>query len=149
MVWWLGIPVAVWAGKKIYDAVNSDSDSSSYSHDYEEEAREKERRARQGLARKQARLALRGYLQGQGIDKDKQLERWVTASKLRSDSEQADLVRECMARFEQTQTMCALADEIEDAQRAALITKVAIVRFRGAQEAYSLSRNSGTDNVWE
>lgn len=149
MVWWLGIPVAAWAGKKIYDAVTSDSDSSSNSHDYEKEARKKERRARKEFARMQARLTLRGYLQGQGIDEDMQLECWVKPSKLRSDSERADLVRECMARFEQTPTMCALADEIEDAKRQALITQVAISRLKLSQVAYSLGRKGGTDNVWE
>ncbi|UTV30515.1 hypothetical protein [Photobacterium atrarenae] len=49
-MWWLAAPVAIWAGKKIYDAVSEDSSSSTYT--YSDNSAEKTRRAQQEQAEK-------------------------------------------------------------------------------------------------
>lgn len=67
-MWWLGIPVAVWAAKKIYDAVDESSSSSSYSsNDYDEKAEESERNAKRSLAIENARVTLKSFLKSHAV----------------------------------------------------------------------------------
>ncbi|UXI02997.1 hypothetical protein [Photobacterium sp. TY1-4] len=65
-MWWLAAPVAIWAGKKIYDAVSEDSSSSSYTYSdnsaqktrwAQQEQTEKERQARKRRMREQLHKA--------------------------------------------------------------------------------------------
>lgn len=113
MIWLLGVPVVLWAGKKLYDAATSDSDGASdYSPEDEAKARSRERQAQRQLALERARLLLRGYLHGQGIEPDHELDRQITRSELKSEVGRNRLLEECMRRFEETPEMMELAAEI-------------------------------------
>lgn len=113
-MWWLGIPVAAWAAKKIYDAVTDESDSSnSSSHDYEAEARQRERRAQRKLAREQADMTLRGFLQGQGMVIDENFERHIVDGIKGGTSGLLHLTQECKRRFEESSENISLEKEIE------------------------------------
>lgn len=136
MALWFLIPGAVFLGKVIYDAVTDDSDSQSSSRDYEAEARERERRERRELARKKACLAVYGYLEGQGLEKDESLERLVTADELGSEAGRARIASECKQRFEQAEAMIALTEEIVAEDVAVTQAKLALVSLSVTQSTY-------------
>lgn len=139
MAWWLAVPLAIWAGKKLYDAVTSDSgSSSSASRDYDAAARMQEKEERKELARKKASMNLQGYLKSFGIEQD--VSAWVTSGDLLNESGRKRFVAECVKRFGETPSVQELAEEHKMSEVAANSTRLALLALAAARAAYEAER---------
>lgn len=126
MVWWLGVPVALWVGKKAYDAVRNNSDDVYRpAPDDGAAVRRREREAQRELALERARMLVRSYLQGEGVMLDDELERLLVQDGLASEAGRQRLLEVAMGQFEESQAMVLPAIEIHEAQSALFKTRSA------------------------
>lgn len=127
MIWEL------WKSFKMIDAAAKAAGSArSYSTSSQEDAWERERRARRQIALERARLHMRGFLQGFGVEMDKELEHKINRGWIRIESGRKRLMQECFLRFDATNEMEELAAEIAREEVAVGEAKVAMSMLKTA-----------------